>query len=255
MVKVWIYTVAACHNPDKVVCQVPCAIDERQIFFGPCKKLIRERLREDLLSSNKVNGMNDHELYIVGINGGSKVKKIIWAGKLLEGMTFAKADQTFQGEKYSDLRNHRCSPLHVRPIMRNGTLKGYEHVSEEHIEDNAWVSDLVSHRAIHKSMLEGRKLLLLEGTPWEAFDRDFCMRLENIFFAKGQGIAFDEVSLQILRKGQPGKIGIDQYAIFGRTESGKVNGLRGTFREIEGDDARDFIKWICSQSRSMHKNN
>jgi len=99
--------------------------------------------------------------------------------------------------------------------------------------------------------MEGRRVMILKGTPWEAFDRDCCMLFENIFFAEGKGIDFDDVALQILQQAQPGVRGIDQFAIFGRTERGWVNGLRGTFLKMECDQAKDFIEWAISRAKPL----
>ena len=44
----------------------------------------------------------------------------------------------------------------------------------------------------------GREVVIGRGTVWETFDRDCCLLLENYFFARGEGIAFDAEALSIL---------------------------------------------------------
>jgi hypothetical protein len=169
-------------------------------------------------------------------------------------MTFAKATSRLRGDRFRQLREHPYSPLHVRPIEDNGKLIGYEHVSKEHGEHDGWVSDLVSPKTMTKLQWEGQKRILLQGTPWDTFDRDCCMLLENCFFARGQGIEFNEKALGILRQAQPEASGIDRYAVFGRTASGQANGLRGTFLEITGNLADCFIAWLKDRARKTAKN-
>jgi len=40
--KVFVYVVAASKNPDAVECVVPYRVNDDMIFFGPCKKRLRE---------------------------------------------------------------------------------------------------------------------------------------------------------------------------------------------------------------------
>ncbi len=225
MTKVFIYVLAASKDPDKIHCQVPWRVDEDLIFFGPCKKRIRELLRKNYLLPDKSHSNVDEDIFIVGVNGSNPIqsRKIVWAGKLSEVMTFAEAYKRMQGHRYLDLRNHPSSPLHVKPISQNGKFIGYEHVSDEHIKNDRWVLDLVSNSANPYIKREGRKLIVQRGKREQVFDRDCCMFLENRFFAAGHGLEFDDEALEILRNAQPGKLGIDSYAIFGRQKKGKGN--------------------------------
>jgi hypothetical protein len=140
----------------------------------------------------------------------------------------------------------------VQPIG-DGSEKiiGYKHVSKQHIKHGAWVSDLVSPKAMRNVQVQGREVLIECGTAWETLDRDCCLLLENLFFARGQGIAFDKEAMGLLRRAQPGKTGIDAYAVFGRTAGGQVNGLRGTFLPIPGDLADSFMAWLKDRSRTV----
>ena len=49
MTQVWMYVVASSSDPDFVRCKVPWRVDEDLIFFGPCKKRLRTRLRNGFL--------------------------------------------------------------------------------------------------------------------------------------------------------------------------------------------------------------
>ncbi|MCX5828283.1 MAG: hypothetical protein NTV58_09835 [Deltaproteobacteria bacterium] len=252
MTQVFIYVLAASKDPEEIHCQVPWCVDEDLIFFGPCKKRIRELLRKNYLLPDKSHSNVDEDIFIVGVNGSNrmKIRKVVWAGRLSEVMTFAEAYKRMQGSRYLKLRNHLSSPLHVKPVSLNGKFIGYEHVSNEHIEKDSWVLDLVSNRTNHNVLLEGRRLILQPEKTEQVFDRDCCMFLENRFFAAGHGLEFDEVALEILRNAQPGKLGINHYAIFGRQKKGKGNaeGLLGRYLQISGDLANGFVTWIENRS-------
>jgi hypothetical protein len=255
MTEVWLYVVGASKDPDNVRCMVPWRVDEGLIFFGPCMKRIREHLRKLFLNEGISHSQVRDDFFIVGVNGVNKekIRKIVWAGRLSEVMTFAEADSRLGGDQFLKLREHPCSPLHVRPVDEGGKLVGYEHASELH-KNGEWVTDLVSKSAESKIEVKGPKLILKRGrTPWQEFDRDCCMLLENRFFASGQGIEFGEEALEILREAQPEKSGIDGYAVFGRTVGGQVNGLRGTFLRISGDPAKRFVTWLEDRSRKASK--
>lgn len=254
MPQVWIYTVGANSNPDLVECNVPWRVDQELIFFGPCMKSLSKRLRKEFLKEEINHAPITEDLFIVGVNGNNKqrTRKVIWAGKLSEVMTFAEADKRLKEERFKELREDRDSPLHVRPLMEGGKLIGYEHVSALHIDK--WISDLVwrpdSKISNYKIKVEGRKLLLRQGTPWQTFDLDCCLLLKNIFFAQGQGISFDQEALKILRQAQSGRIGIDDYAIFGIDLKGHINGRRGNFLIIKDDLADQFIAWLYRVCRT-----
>jgi hypothetical protein len=233
-------------------------VDKDLIFFGPCKKLIRTRLRKQFLEPGLDycdTSESTESIYIVGVNGSNpqETRKVIWAGRLSEVMTFAEATRRLRGDRFQKLRDHSESPLHVRPIMDgSGSLIGYEHVSNQHIRNGEWVKDLVSPRkALGTVRVDGRKCLIRRGTAREPFDRDCCLLLENCFFAQGQGIGLDEEALSILRQAQPGRSGIDGYAVFGRTANGQAIGRRGTFLEMSDDLlANRFVQWLKDRSRT-----
>src|SRR6266849_1262808 len=109
MMQVWIYTVSSSHHPDAVDCVVPWRVDDELIFFGPCKTRIRERLRNQYLRKGRNRHKVSDDLFIVGVNGGNteKIRKIIWAGKLCEVMTFAEANRCLSGDRFRTLRDHK----------------------------------------------------------------------------------------------------------------------------------------------------
>lgn len=249
MTRVWMYVLDASKDPDNVQCAVPWRVDEDLIYFGPCKRRLRKRLRTENLSANRTHSAVDDDLYIVSVNGSNakRVRKVVSAGTLSEVMTFAEATERLDGDRFSKLRDDPMSPLHVQPVFKGGRLVGYRHVSSEHIKDNAWIADLTSKPG--KINLEGRTIRLQAGgTAWDTFDRDCCMLLDNVFFAQGQGIQFDRESVTILKAAQPGVTGIDEYSVFGVDSVGQTNGLRGKFLEIEGRVADRFVAWLLDRA-------
>ena len=99
MMQMWIYSVAASSDPDHVRCMVPWRVDKDLIFFGPCKKRIRERLRRQFLEEGISHAKVTEELFIVGVNGSNQIRtrKVVWAGRLSEVMTFRKSGRTSKG--------------------------------------------------------------------------------------------------------------------------------------------------------------
>jgi hypothetical protein len=249
MTRVWIYVLDASRDPDNVRCVVPWMVDEDLIFFGPCKRRMRERLRNEYLTDGRNHCSVRDDLYIVSVNGGNpkRTRKVVSTGKLSELMTFAKATERLDGVRFSELREHPISPLHVRPLFEGGELIGYEHVSQEHIKDDEWIGDLVSDPT--KVSLKARTIRLRPGVAsQEAFDRDCCMLLDNVFFAQGEGIQFDKEAVDILKEAQPGRPSIDDYAVFGVDAAGQANGLRGRFLEMDGDLADRFMAWLTDRA-------
>lgn len=250
--RVWMYVLNSGKDPDDVQCVVPWRVDEDLIFFGPCKRRLRERIRKKDLVDGRNHCVVRDDLYIVSVNGSNskRIRKVVSAGKLTEVMTFAEAAERLEEDRFSELRGDPMSPLHVRPVLEGGKLVGYEHVSFEHIEDDEWVADLVSRPT--KVSLKGRKIRLRPGhMARDAFDRDCCMLLGNLFFTQGEAIQFDEEAVNILKAAQPGVKGIDDYAVFGVDAVGQANGLRGRFLEIEGKTADRFIAWLTDRAQRV----
>ena len=267
MTRLWMYTLAASNNPDLIDCVVPWQVDDDLIFFGPCKKRIRERLRGDFLrnTSHRVLSENDDQTYIVGVNGSNpeNVRKIVWAGRLSEVMTFPQAPDRMKGDVFREMRQHPSSPLHVRPLLQNGLVLGYEHISAEHQgrgkkKYDTWVYDLIANPdngyvRVENNGHEDKRVVSLDAAYPAVFDRDCCMLLESVFFANGRGIGFDEVGLELMRQAQPHKSEIDDYAIFGRSTSGQANGLRGTYLEISSPLAERVVEWIKLRSSTAER--
>jgi hypothetical protein len=252
MTRVWMYVLDSSKDTDKVRCVVPWLVDEKLIYFGPCKRRLRERLRKEYLTSGHTHCTVSDVLYIVSVNGSNakRVRKVVSAGRLSEVMTFAEAAGRLNGDRFSELRGDPMSPLHVRPVIEDDKLVGYRHVSFEHIEDGEWIADLTSKMA--KVSLSGRTIRLQPGaTAQDVFDRDCCMVLDNVFYAQGDGIQFDQEAVHILRAAQPGATGIDDYAVFGVDAVGQANGLRGRFLEIEGAAAERFVAWLRDRARRV----
>ena len=166
MTRVWMYVLASSPDPDQILCPIPYRVDERAIFFGPCKRRIREHLRSEYLGQGVTYAKRSNGPFIVGVNGSNpqRIRKVVFAGRVCEVMTFAEAHRRLRGERFWELREHRSSPLHVRPIVKDENLVCYEHehVSDLHIE--GWVEDLVSDLAsgeIHRGDLDDELLAKL----------------------------------------------------------------------------------------------
>src|SRR5271166_3699013 len=107
------YVLDSSKDPDNVRCVVPWMVDEDLIYFGPCKRRLRERLRKEYLASGRTHTTVKDDLYIVSVNGSNpkQVRKLVSAGKLSEVMTFAEAATRLDGERFSELHDDPMSPL------------------------------------------------------------------------------------------------------------------------------------------------
>ena len=240
------YVVAGSGDPDRIECAVPYRIDDREVFFGPGKNALRERMRSRYLNDTTESAVPSDDVYVLGFSGGnrSRTRKVVWIGKLTRVMTFAFAYSYLNGSRYTRMRERRDSPLHVRPLVDAGRLVGYEHRSELHAERDAWILDLVRFARSPLVGKDGRRLLLQEGaSSWNGFSRDACLLFENVFFASGSGREVDDRLVSILRDAQRGQ-NVDRYAIFGYRANGTVDGKTGSYLPLSGDCARDLIDWI-----------
>lgn len=223
-----VYVLNASANPDRVECRVPWALDEEEIFFGPCKKTLRQHLKKHLLRDAQ-EAAPPHDIYVLGVNGlgGGSVRKVVWAGRIKRLMPFARAAEVLRGGRYEQLWGLDTSPLHVEPEYREGELVGYRWRPGS-IHEGDWVRDLTSKE--RSGRLSGDLLQFLPGSsPCEVFDRDLCFLTENFYYATGRGLEIDATLLDLLHRAQPGVRGIDARAIFGRTGTGTVNGKRGSY--------------------------
>lgn len=244
--QVFCYVVAASRNPDRVECSVPYRIDDREIFFGPCKKPLREWMRNHYLDEGTICAEPQDDVYVVGFNGGnsSRTRKIIWIGRLTRVMTFSFADKFLNDRRYKQMREWKRSPLHVRPIIDDDRLIGYEHRSELHAENDSWVMDLVkSARSPYVSRSRNRLLLQRDASAWQGFPRDVCLLFENVFFATGRGWDLEDGVVSILQAAQPWH-SVDRYAVFGYRADGSVDGKTGNYLHLTGEHAREFANWI-----------
>ncbi len=245
------YVVGDSRNPDDVrPSAVPYRVDEEEIFFGPCAKLLRERMRTRYLAEATGSVELRDDVYFVGFNASneSRICKIIWIGKLMKVMTFSHAWEFLDGCRYQEMRAWEYSPLHVRPIRNGGRLVGYEHVNRLHEEDNDWVSDLVKSKSSPHVERSGNRLLLKKHvSAWRGFPRDVCLLFENVFFATGSGLEIDDDLLSILRATQPDR-SVDRYAVFGRNARGDRDGKRGNYLPVTGELAGRFVNWIRNKS-------
>ena len=139
--KAYVYILGANSNPNNIECSVPAKVNKEEIFFGPCKIKIRTELRKYI--GSKI----DEDIYIIGLNRldntKCKIRKIIWAGKLKEVMTFETAYNKFISDnKYNDIFYNEMSPMHVEPHYE-ANFVGYK--KRGNLHDDCWVNDLISH--------------------------------------------------------------------------------------------------------------
>lgn len=244
MTVLFLYVVASSNNPDRVECVVPYRIDENLIFFGPCKKRLRERLRNQYLKTS-VDLRPEEDIFIVGLNGSNsqKIRKIVWAGRINRLMTFETAYNTLTGPEFQEMRSHEYSPLHLKPVYDGaGGFSGYQHCSREH--EGRWVLDVVGNRNHPQiEVSENQVCLLTKADRYQIFTRDCCFLCENNFFANETGLTITDQVMMVLKAFQTDKR-IDSYALFGYRKDGSVNGLTGSYLELSGWPAETLIDQI-----------
>ena len=174
MTTLFLYVMAASSDPDQVECLVPYRIGREEIFFGPCKKLLRRELRDRHLKASESLSLKE-DVFVVGVNGSNQVRcrKIVWAGQITHLMTFEAAYVGLTESRYQEMRNRQDSPLHVKPLYDGtGKFKGYEHCSFMHEKNDVWIRDL-THGNNPRIQREGKRLLLTPNTGrYQAFPRD-----------------------------------------------------------------------------------
>jgi len=266
--RLYLYVLGASTSTKKVRCTVPWELNESTIFFGPCKKRIRVRLRRKYLDNNLNYARVQEKVYLAAFNAGTNgPKHLMWAGRVREIMTFSQAYKRFTEQKddldVEDMLIHPCSPIHVKPVPADdGPVEGYLHISEEHTENNDWIMDLVGFRRPKHAKRNGKTLWRREkGDHFKAFPRDACMVLDNIFFASNGGIPLDYDGVNTLRDFQTKdmneadkqRIGdtIQVESPFGRTATDAVEGLRGRHLEMTGKHADRFIAWVKEGAKKI----
>lgn len=254
--KAYAYVVKASKKPDVVKCVVPYKINNDTIFFGPCKKRLRENFYESYLKNLHMGEVNaPEEIYVVGVNASNpkKIRKIVWIGRVQKVLTFERAYNILsQKKEFEKMMNLEDSPLHLKPIYKNETFIGYKLRSKEHGENNSWILDIIKKRDHPNVNINGKKLFLIDPSKrWETFTRDCCFLCENLFYAEGKGISIDEDILGLLKAAQPNKKGVDSYAIFGFRKDGSADGLTGSYLEIDGEMAEKLIETMTERRDNM----
>jgi len=232
MTNLFLYILASSHDPDNIECPVPYLVNDTTIFFGPCKKLLREWLYSNYLTKSDDYSFADHEdIFVVGANGSNpqRKRKIVWAGRITRVMTFEIAYNERESLGFQKMLQEHLSPLHVQPIYNNAFI-GYKHISSLH--ESCWVSDLTRNKVARLTSqvhMDKGNILLKQGIDrHQVFTRDCCFLCENIFFAHEAGIQITEKMLDLLKQVQRDKEKeIDDYAIFGKQKNGNAEGLRG----------------------------
>jgi len=259
---IYLYVIERSHNPDKIECVVPFRVNEQEIFFGPCKKRLRKELREKYLSSSCNYNNIDDDIYVIGVNGSNpnKDRKILFIGKITEIMTFEQAYKRLTDVKYHGLKKLPNSPLHVKPIYKENKLIGYEHISDEHKENDEWRWDFVKKSKQYLNFNAEEKTIHSDGS-WEAFPRDCCMLMENIFWAdkdekqshkKTDGLKINKEVISILQEVQNNKV-IEDYYIFGKQKNGNAEGLIGRYLKIENKNEHNFATELMDELDKLIK--
>ena len=216
MTEIFVYILGASHITYGIECYVPEELDERTIFFGPCKRDLRKVLRARFLNGKDSEDISKSEIYLVGLNASNREKdrRIVWVGKITGIMTFERAWSFFK------TKGKIPETLHLRPLYRKGQLIGYKHVGGLHKENNEWIWDIVNKRRKRIRNLyfvEDSELILKNVRDrQEVFERDCCFICDNIFFAGNNvtGMKITKKIVDIFKEAQPNKE-IDDYYIFG----------------------------------------
>ena len=248
MAVAYLYIVGASKNPDRIECAVPWRVDDDEIFFGPCKTPLREKLRPELLGPETDRAVPEDDIYFVGFNalGVPRARKLVWAGRMREAMSFGRAWIELDEPRYAKMRDESgYSPLHLVPLDGSGRPTGYRQRGKEHLDNGEWVSDVVDDELKAGAVVAGREVRLLpHKTWWTGFSRDICFRFENLFFATDGGLDIDEQLVKILADAQPDREGVGSLAIFGLNAAGDPEGRRGRWLELRGDELERFVAWL-----------
>ncbi len=243
----YLYVLGASKNPDHVDCSVPWCVDDDEIYFGPCKIPLREKLRPQLLGPETDRAVPGEDIYFIGFNalGMPRARKIVWAGRMREAMSFGRAWLELDGPRYEKMRDERgYSPLHLVPLDGTGRPTGYRQRGMEHLDDGDWLLDVLESKEPEGALVTDREVRLRPHSSWwTGFPRDICFRFENLFYALDGGLEIDEELVEILAHAQPDRKGVDSLAIFGRNAAGRLDGRRGGYLEMCGDDLERLIAW------------
>ncbi len=235
---------------------VPYKVNSSNIFFGPCKKRLREELYKTYIKPNKLGRIKPKQkIYIIGLNGSNskKIRKIIWMGKIEELFTFEEIYKEMKkNEIFFPLLKSKNSPLHVYPHYSNNKrnlFDGYTSRNTYHKINHEWVMDIISNKNHPEILVQNNQLLLKNPLKrFHVFNRDCCFLCKNLFYAEGKGIDIDDYILKKFKNWQSSKSNIDRYAIFGRRSNNSVNGLTGRYLKVEDNSADEFITYLKSKS-------
>lgn len=164
---------------------MPYKLNDDELFFGPCKKRIREEIKKNYIKEKDYINLltTKQNIYIVGINPNlpkkDKARRLLFAGKIKEIFTFkqswnkykklAKNDEDIYkmingskeeiygcgqeiediGEKNGD-QNYQ-SPLHLIPVKK-GNIEGYKHRTSMHKLN--WIKDILSDKELERYKTE-----------------------------------------------------------------------------------------------------
>ena len=250
--RAFVYILGASKSPNKIECPVPFEIDEKEIFFGPCKKGLRQKLKKEV----DMNGKLDSETFFVGLNASNAIKerkkerKIVWAGKIQTHYTFQQANAKLVSSKYLPIKSGEKTdnfPLHVIPFKN-----GYQLKNDLHSENDDWILDLVSNNESVMHDKNSKSITLKKGS---SFNRDICFIFSNIFFANrfGSGIEIKNEILDIFKISQPDKKNIDSFAVFGYRKDHSIDGKTGLWLELDNQLTQRLIKLIEKQAEKIKK--
>ena len=277
---VYLYILGQKNDRDIVSTPVPYRINEEEIFFGPCKKLIREEIRSLFPSREIINlERENYEIYLVGINPAKDKKEdniprnFLFAGKIRKIFTFEQAWKYYYNRQDTDgniaemiegIQNF--SSLHLEPQYDKNNEKfiGYKHRTDEH--KDKWLEDLLSKNEINQLTKEEinkiyRNNEVLTNNHLK-FERDCCFELKNIFFSYKNHICpiqLDDTFIDLIRKRLEEQNhrdrlntlgGPDIFAPFGYQKNGDRFG-RGFNLVFEGDDVVKFITEIVERSSQI----
>ncbi len=267
--KVYCYILNGNPYHDYVKCCVPTLIDKHNIFFGPCKKTLRQSLFNKYLKNNIQRSplkFRNKKQYIIAFNSSNSKKslnkelkgtrKIVLSGRISVLMTFEDAFDYFNNNVMDPVFfNNRCSPIHVEPIRENGEFTGYRHRGNLHkkpLKPHEWHSDILSNfnQNFYK---RGNEIKMNQYNRASVFDRDCCFVCDKISFAYGQDMGIDITPkiLDCIKEGMKQSPNnrkyldsIDEYAIFGKDKKDNAIGKRGSYLEITGICADELIENI-----------
>lgn len=286
MIYLYLYMLGFNNQWDRITTPTPYEINRDELFFGPCKRTLRQDLRVKFLGTAARANINstDNEIYVVGINPvkmdhNNEPRLLLFAAKIKELFTFECAwdyynDRAKSEERIKEMINKIDGSLHLKPV-KHDDRKGYSLNNQLHIED--WIYDLLSNREIelykklnnlklplkefrnyiHKNIKE----ILKDEENGIIFERDCCFSATNYFSRRDEQdpiIPFDNELINLIRDAfkiqhKNNRLSINGgpnlSAPFGYTKNNSKYG-RG-FLILEGTIAKQFINHICDKLKTI----